>query len=211
MKTPIIIGAVVIGILGGLLLTPVAAGHTLPIAEAVVIVSLLVLALVFITARSKTADDSAEVNKTRPAPAPAPLPVQPPPPPVENQAESEIVAFLALLQEKGRLVDFLMEDVAAYEDAEVGAAARVIHQGCKQVLQEYFKISPISDAQEGTQITLPVGYATDQYRVVGKLAGEPPFTGTLLHKGWKTESVKLPRIVSPGQLPSIAAAEVELK
>jgi hypothetical protein len=210
MKTPIIIGAVVIVILGGLLLTPVAAGHILSIAEAVVIVSLLVLALVFITVRSKTANDSAEANKTTPAPAPAPLPVQPPPP-VENQAESEIVAFLALLQEKGRLVDFLMEDVAAYEDAEVGAAARVIHQGCKQVLQEYFKISPISDAQEGTQITLPVGYATDQYRVVGKLAGEPPFTGTLLHKGWKTESVKLPRIVSPGQLPSIAAAEVELK
>jgi hypothetical protein len=210
MKTSIIIGAVVIGILGGLLLTPAAAGHTVPIAELAVVVSLLVLALDFITAKSKTTGDPGQASATTPASAPAPLPVKPPPP-AENQAESEVVAFLALLQEKGRLVDFLMEDVTAYEDTEVGAAARVIHQGCRQVLQEYFKISPVSDAQEGTQITLPGGYATDQYRVVGKLAGEPPFTGTLLHKGWKTEFVKLPRIVSSSRLPSIAPAEVELK
>jgi hypothetical protein len=210
MKTSIIIGAVVIGILGGLLLTPAAAGHTVSIAELAVVISLLVLALVFITAKSKTTSDANRASATTSTPAPAPLPVKPPPP-AENQAESEVVAFLALLQEKGRLVDFLMEDVAAYDDNEVGAAARVIHQGCRQVLQEYFKISPVSDAQEGTQVTLPAGYATDHYRVVGKLAGEPPFTGTLVHKGWKTEFVKLPRIVSSGELPSIAPAEVELK
>jgi len=210
MKTSIIIGAVVIGILGGLLLTPAAAGHTVSIAELAVVISLLVLALVFITAKSKTTSDANRASATTSTPAPAPLPVKPPPPP-ENEAESEVVAFLALLQEKGRLVDFLMEDVAAYDDNEVGAAARVIHQGCRQVLQEYFKISPVSDAQEGTQVTLPAGYATDHYRVVGKLAGEPPFTGTLVHKGWKTEFVKLPRIVSSGELPSIAPAEVELK
>jgi uncharacterized protein DUF2760 len=201
MKISIIIGAVVIGILGGLLLTPAATGHIVPIAELAVVVSLLVLALVFILTKSKT---------TETPPPPAPVPAQPPRAP-ENQAESEVVAFLALFQEKGRFVDFLMEEVTGYEDAEVGAAARVIHQGCRQVLQEYFKIVPVSDAQEGTQVTLPPGYATDQYRVVGKLSGEPPFTGTLLHKGWKTESVKLPRIVSSGRLPPIAPAEVELK
>jgi hypothetical protein len=210
MKISIIIGAVVIGILGGLLLTPVATGHTLRIAELVVVVSLLVLALVFIIGKTETARDPGQASATPRPPAPMPLPVQPPPP-TENQAESEVVAFLALFQEKGRLVDFLMEDVTGYEDTEVGAAARVIHQGCRQVLQEYFKISPVSDAQEGTQVTLPPGYPTDQYRVVGKLTGEPPFTGTLLHKGWKTEFVKLPRIVSSGRLPSIAPAEVELK
>ncbi len=210
MKISIILGAVVIGILGCLLLTPAAAGRTLSIAELTVIVSLLVLALVFFTTKSRMAGETSPATPSVSPQAPAPIPVKPPAP-IENQAESEVVAFLALLQEKGRLVDFLMEDVDAYEDTEVGAAARVIHQGCKQVLQEYFKISPVSDAQEGTQITLPSGYATDQYRVVGKLAGEPPFTGTLLHKGWKTEFVKLPRIVSSGRLPSIAPAEVELK
>ena len=116
----------------------------------------------------------------------------------------------ALLQEKGRLVDFLMEDTTSYEDSEVGAAARVIHQGCRQVLQEYFQISAISEGQEGSQVTVPAGYSADQYRLVGKLAGDPPFTGTLLHKGWKTDSVKLPRVVNTERLPAIAPAEIEL-
>jgi hypothetical protein len=45
--------------------------------------------------------------------------------PPENQAEAEVVAFVGLLQDKGRFVDFLMDDVALYNDAQVGAAARV--------------------------------------------------------------------------------------
>jgi hypothetical protein len=208
MKTYIIFGAIVIAILGGLLPTPIAAGHSVLIAEIAIVVCLAVLALVSVAAKNKTASGRSKADTTKSVAAPPPVQQ---PPPSENQAESEIVAFFALLQEKGRLVDFLMEDVAGYDDAEVGAAARVIHQGCRQVIQEYFKISPVSDAQEGTQVTVPVGYATDQYRVVGKLSGDPPFTGTLLHKGWKTEFVKLPRIVTSGRLPSIAPAEVEIK
>ena len=208
MKTYIIIGAIVIAILGGLLPTPIAAGHSVLIAEIAIVVCLAVLALVSVAAKHQTASDKNKADTTKSVSAPPPVRQ---PPPAENQAESEIVAFFALLQEKGRLIDFLMEDVAGYDDAEVGAAARVIHQGCRQVLQEYFKISPVSDAQEGTQVTVPAGFATDQYRVVGKLSGDPPFTGTLLHKGWKTEFVKLPRIVTSGRLPSIAPAEVEIK
>jgi Domain of unknown function (DUF2760) len=208
MKTYIMIGAIVIAILGGLLPTPIAAGHSVLIAEIAIVVCLAVLALVSVAAKRKTASDESKSDTTKSLSAPPPVQQSPP---AENQAESEIVAFFALLQEKGRLVDFLMEDVAGYDDAEVGAAARVIHQGCRQVLQEYFKISPVSDAQEGTQVTVPAGYTTDQYRVVGKLSGKPPFTGTLLHKGWKTEFVKLPRIVTSGRLPSIAPAEVEIK
>jgi hypothetical protein len=167
-------------------------------------VAVVVLALSFFAGRGPASGAAV-------AAAPAPPASVQPPPPLESQAESEIVAFFALLQEKGRLVDFLMDDIAGYEDAEVGAAARVVHQGCRQILDEYFKISAISEAQEGAQVTLPAGYPTDQYRIVGKLAGEPPFTGTLLHKGWKTDSVKLPRILTSGKLPAIAPAEVELR
>jgi hypothetical protein len=80
------------------------------------------------------------------------------------------------------------------------------------VLREYFKITPVSDAAEGSRVTVPAGYAADEYRLLGKISGEPPFSGTLVHKGWKTESVKLPRIVKAGaRLPCIAPAEVELK
>src|SRR5664279_3261956 len=56
------------------------------------------------------------------APAVAPAePVKAAPMPVAaNQAEAEVVSFLATLQEKGRLVDFLMDDIAVYSDAQVG-------------------------------------------------------------------------------------------
>jgi len=206
MKPYLTVGAIILVILNGLLLIPATGGHSIPIIALSMLVAVLVLA--FSLVGGKTGAPAAPLHT--PAPAPAPVPIQPPTP-AANQAEAEVVAFFGLLQEKGRLVDFLMEDVTPYEDAEVGAAARVIHQGCRQVLQEYFNISPISEAQEGAQVTVPAGYSPDRYRLVGKLTGEPPFTGTLLHKGWKTEFVKLPRIVTKERLPSIAPAEVELK
>jgi Domain of unknown function (DUF2760) len=205
VKSPITAGAILLVILNGLLLFPATVGHTVPIAAVALLLALLVL--VFALTGAGVSAPAQPVQVAMPAPAP----VIQPPAPAANQAEAEIVAFFGLLQEKGRLVDFLMEDITPYEDAEVGAAARVIHQGGRQVLQEYFQITPISEAAEGTQVTVPAGYATDQFRLVGKLTGEPPFTGTLLHKGWKTEFVKLPRIVNPERLPSIAPAEVELK
>jgi hypothetical protein len=204
VKSPIAAGAILLVILNGLLLFPATVGHTVPIAAAALLVALLVLVFAVTGAKASAPEEPVQVA------APAPAPIQPPTP-AANQAEAEIVAFFGLLQEKGRLVDFLMEDITPYEDAEVGAAARVIHQGGRQVLQEYFQITPISEAAEGTQVTVPAGYSTEQFRLVGKLMGEPPFTGTLLHKGWKTEFVKLPRIVNPERLPSIAPAEVELK
>jgi hypothetical protein len=206
MKPYLALSAILLVVLNGLLLLPATGGHTALIAGLALALAILVLILALIGGKSGARTQLVEP----PAPVPAPIPIQPPAP-TTNQAEAEIVAFFGLLQEKGRLVDFLMEDVTSYEDAEVGAAARVIHQGCRQVLQEYFKISAISEAQEGTEVTVPAGYSPDQYRLVGKLSGAPPFTGTLLHKGWKTEFVKLPRIVITERLPAIAPAEIELK
>ena len=60
---------------------------------------------------------------------------------------------------------------------------------------------------------MAAGYAADEYRFIGKLAGEPPFSGTLVHRGWKTERVDLPRLlrIENDRLPTIAPAEVELK
>jgi hypothetical protein len=206
MKSYIAPGAVLLVVVNGLLWIPATAGYTVPIATASLLLSLLVLIFSVIGGQSKAPAQPAQTM----APAPAPVPIQPPPPSAK-QAEAEIVTFFGLLQEKGRLVDFLMEDITPYEDSEIGAAARVIHQGCRQVLQEYFNVSPISEAAEGEQVTVPAGYSPDQFRLVGKLTGQPPFTGTLLHKGWKTEFVKLPRVVNSDRLPPIAPAEVELK
>lgn len=132
--------------------------------------------------------------------------------PTANQFNAEVVNFLAILQEKGRLVDFLMDDVAGYSDAQVGAAARVLHEGCKAALLENFGIRPMREENEGSNVTVPAGYALDDYRLVGKIAGDAPLSGTLVHHGWRVEWVKLPRLLrtSDDRLPAIAPAEVEL-
>ena len=130
-----------------------------------------------------------------------------------NPGEAAVVGFLATLQEKGRLVDFLQDDITSYSDAQVGAAARVVHQGCQAVLREYVRIVPVRDEREGATVTVDAGYAADEYRLVGKISGQPPFAGTLVHRGWKADSVQLPRAVQAGdsRLPTIAPAEVELR
>jgi Domain of unknown function (DUF2760) len=201
MKPYLQIAAALLAVLNSLLLIPAASAYTFPITILALALAIVILVLSFLPS-----------PKAAPPPAAVAVAAQPPPPPA-NQAEAEVVAFVGLLQEKGRLVDFLMEDVASYDDTQVGAAARVVHQGCRAVLNEHFKIAPVSEAEEGSRVTVPAGYAADEYRLMGKISGEPPFTGTLLHKGWKTDSVRLPRILksSEKRLPSIAPAQVELK
>jgi hypothetical protein len=218
MKTYLVIAGILLSFLNGLLLVPGTSAYTASIAALALVLSLLILAISLWGGPKSKTISGADLDKTSPQPSvlqaavPATLPVAIPPNSQDKkQAEAEVVAFFALLQEKGRLVDFLMEDITSYDDTQVGAAARVIHQGCRQILREHFKIVAISESEEGSQVTVPAGYAKEDYRIVGKLSGNPPFTGTLIHKGWKTEFVKLPRIVEPQRLPAIAPAEVELK
>ena len=148
--------------------------------------------------------------------SPAVSPVAAVPRPAASAASGlegvEAVGLLAAFQEHGRLVDFLMDDITAYPDAQVGVAARIVHQGCRAVLDHSFAVTPASESAEGATISVPVSYRGDEYKLSGSLSGEPPFTGTVVHPGWKTATVKLPHIVVPdGQLPNIAPTEVEVK
>ena len=132
------------------------------------------------------------------------------PPP---RAEAEIVAFLALLQEHGRLVDFAKEDIAGASDAQIGSAARVVHSGCRKVLDEYFEINPLQTAAEGTSLTLEAGYDAPTFRLLGSVPENPPYKGKLLHPGWVAQSVKLPRVTGTTEKrpwPVLAPAEVEV-
>jgi hypothetical protein len=146
------------------------------------------------------------------AAAPAPTPLAPA---VETKgsAEAEVIAFLALLQKKGRLIDFLMDDVSKHDDATVGAVARVVYQGCREVLQQHLKVVALAGVPEGGSITLPAGYRAMDYELSGKLGGTAPFSGTVEHQGWKVESIKLPHIVpaADGQLPPLAPAQVTVR
>jgi hypothetical protein len=118
-----------------------------------------------------------------------------------------------MLQARGRLVDFLMDDINPYDDRQVGAAARVVHTGCKAALLEHFRISPVRAESEGSTVRVAAGYRPDEYRLVGKIIGSAPFSGVLVHHGWKADEVNLPRVVrsSTDRLPAIAPAEVEVK
>lgn len=164
---------------------------------------LVVLVTILVGRRPKADAGSAAVEAARPAPAPTHA----------SQAVADVVSFLAMLQAKGRLVDFLMDDINAHDDAQVGAAARVVHAGCRAVLQEHFQIRPVRDEGEGSTVQIAASYPADEYRLLGKIRGPAPFSGVLVHHGWKTDVVKLPRLVrSPtDRLPAIAPAEVELK
>ncbi len=153
------------------------------------------------------------VNQRSSQPLAAPTPASPAPAPLPPRAEAEIVAFLALLQENGRLVDFVREDIAGATDEELGAAARVVHAGCRKVLTEYFEIRPIREESEDARIVLEKGFDAPAYRLLGSVPDQPPYSGKLLHPGWTAHSVKLPRITGVTEQrpwPVVAPAEVEL-
>lgn len=131
----------------------------------------------------------------------------------KDAGELEAVNLLGLLQQRGRLLDFLMDDITPYQDAQIGAAARIVHQGCAGVVREYFEVKPVHEGQEGGTLTLERDYDAGRYRLIGRVAGEPPYRGRITHRGWRTQSIKLPRRVleqNPQNTGIIAPAEVEL-
>ena len=203
MRVVSIVAAVVLVALLALTLVPEASAYRAYLSLASLVVAGLLLLAILLDHRGKAEPRPAVAEAAKPPPAVA----------LANQADAEVVSFLAALQEKGRLVDFLMDDLTAYSDAQVGAAARVVHEGCKTILREHFSIGPVREEKEGSAVTIAAGYAADEYRLVGKISGDAPFSGKLVHRGWKTERVKLPRVIKSGgdRLPTIAPAEVELK
>ena len=120
------------------------------------------------------------------------------------------VQLLALLQRDGRLVDFLMEDVAAYGDAQIGAAVRDVHAGSRRVLDRYFSFESVATGQEGesTTVTDPIDPAA--IRLVGNPTGRLPMRGTLLHRGWRVSRVDLPPLGAAGSRTVVAQAEIEV-
>lgn len=133
------------------------------------------------------------------------------PPPVLREASPDAaLQLLALLQREGRFVDFLEEDVAGFADAQVGAAARVVHEGCRKALREHVPMEPVRSEDEGASVTLEKGFDARAVRVTGNVTGEPPFRGTLAHRGWRAKEVKLPRMAEGHDATIVAPAEVEL-
>ena len=127
-----------------------------------------------------------------------------------GRSETAALQMLGLLQREARFVDFVQEDVAQYSDAEIGAAARVVHEGCRKVLREHFAIEPIRVESEGSRIWLPEGFDPAAIHMTGNVVGQAPFTGTLNHRGWQVTRSQLPELTDPQAASILAQAEVEL-
>ena len=129
---------------------------------------------------------------------------------VEVATDTAALQLLGLLQREARFVDFIQEDVAPYSDAEIGAAARVVHGGCRKLLAEHFTLAPVRAEAEGSRVTLAAGFDAAAVRLTGNVVGQAPFTGTLSHRGWQVTQVRLPQLTDARSAAIIAQAEVEL-
>ena len=132
------------------------------------------------------------------------------PSPTKEPSPESALQFLGLLQQEARLIDFVQEEIGAYSDEEVGAAARVVHEGSKKAINEYFTLSPIRTEDEESRVTLAEGFNASEVRLTGNVVGAAPFTGTLIHRGWRADAVNLPKLSAEHDTTIVAAAEVEL-
>ena len=148
-------------------------------------------------------------NGAAPQPVPATAPV-PAPPALKESSSDAALQLLALLQRDARLIDFVGEDLGGYADAQIGAAARLVHEGCAKVLHEHFSIVPVRDEAEGGRVTLQAGFDAAAVRLTGNVIGQPPFTGSLRHQGWRVTEVRLPKLAEGHDARVVAPAEVEL-
>ena len=155
----------------------------------------------FAPATVTPAPAAAPVAKPQPAPAPAVI---------KEATPDAALQLLGLLQRNARFVDFVEEDIAGYSDADIGAAARIVHEGCRATLRDHFAIRPVRSEAEGARVTLPAGFDAAAVRLTGNVVGEAPFSGSLMHRGWRVEEVKLPQLVKTHDASIIAPAEVEL-
>jgi hypothetical protein len=153
---------------------------------------------------------AAPTPSTGAASAPVPAPMAAAAPALKTLDSDAALQLLALLQREARLIDFTREDLAGYEDAQIGAAARLVHEGCAKVLREHFDIVPVRTEDEGSRVTLPAGFDAAAVRLTGNVTGSAPFTGSLAHRGWRAAEVRLPKLADGHDARVLAPAEVEL-
>ncbi|HEV1285235.1 MAG TPA: DUF2760 domain-containing protein [Bryobacteraceae bacterium] len=131
-----------------------------------------------------------------------------PAPKPQSGPEDGAVQMLSVLQRDARLVDFLMEDISAYSDEQVGAAVRDVQLQSRQTLERYLKLQPVIDGVEG-DFTKTEGLAAASVKLVGNVPPSGKAAGGVLrHKGWKAEKVDLPTL-PPGNI--LAPAEIEVE
>lgn len=116
--------------------------------------------------------------------------------------------LLSLLQADGRFVDFLKQEVSTFDDSDIGAAARVVHEGCNKALRGRLDLEPVFSEPEGSKVTTE-GKAASAYKLTGNVK-DGAAKGTLKHKGWAVASLKLPTPTKDFDRSVLAKAEIEV-
>ncbi len=143
-----------------------------------------------------------------PAPAPGAPPIASQP--AAREGTERAVQMLALLQRDGRLVDFFTEDIGEYDDAQVGAAVRDMHESCRNTLNRYLTLQPVVAGEEGKPFTVEPGFDPAAIKLIGNATGKLPARGVLRHHGWQAAEVRLPDVPVGATRSVIAPAEVEI-
>ena len=138
----------------------------------------------------------------------------------ESRAEREkranvekrlFVHLFSVLQREGRLMDFFQEDLAQYEDAQIGAAVRSVHENCNKTVKRYISPEPVMRQGEGETVEIEAGFDRQAIKLVGNVGSQPPFSGIVRHRGWQLRTIRLPEL-SEAQNPNlIAPAEIEIQ
>jgi hypothetical protein len=118
--------------------------------------------------------------------------------------------LLAILQRKGRLIDFLMEDIQAYGNEQIGQSVRDIHRDCQKALKEHVTLAPVLPQAEGQPADVPPGFDPSAIQLTGNVTGQPPFRGTVQHPGWKVTEMRVPEPPAGQDEFVLMPAEVQL-
>ena len=130
---------------------------------------------------------------------------------LKNKEKRLFVHLFSVLQREGRLLDFLQEDLSHYDDGQIGAAVRHIHENCKKTIAHYLRPEPVMQQAEGQTVQIAADFDRHAVKLMGNVVGEPPFTGILRHRGWQLRSISLPKLSEMENPHFIAPAEVEIQ
>jgi hypothetical protein len=143
-----------------------------------------------------------------PTPARPVAPATPSAPPPASPGSA--LQLLAILQRDSRLLDFLMEDIASYEDDQIGAAVRSLHDQARDSLARYLSLQPVIDGVEGAYTRSASGDPA-AVKFIGNVPAGKPEGGVLRHKGWRAAKVDLPALNPKQDASIIAPAEIEIE
>ena len=130
---------------------------------------------------------------------------------IKNKEKRLFVHLFSVLQREGRLLDFFQEDLSHYDDGQIGAAVRHIHENCKKTIAHYLSPEPVMQQAEGETVQIAAGFDRHAVKLMGNVVGEPPFTGILRHRGWQLRSISLPKLSEMENPNLVAPAEVEIQ